>query len=337
MQHSSRRAYLKYVGVAAASIAVGYALRDMADRYVPIPGSPVTVTKTTIRAETVACPASLRAAAEASGLLVGAAVLSRHLADSRYAGTLAGEFNFLTPEYEMKWEAIHPSANRWNFDPADTLVRFASEHQMKVKGHALVWHDSLPVWVNANMSTDELHQATQEHIHTLVGHYRGQIDAWDVVNEAVDDEGSLRRSLFLDKLGERYIAEAFQLAHEADPDALLIYNDYGAEGLGGKSDRVYELLKKLVTDRVPIHGVGLQMHINAAAADYPKPEDIAANIRRLTALGLKVDISEMDVRIRDVPVDLSERLEIQRRIYHDLDPIRKVNLSRQLLDVLTSL
>jgi len=168
------------------------------------------------------------------------------------------------------------------------------------------------------MSSDELHQIMQGHIRTLVDHYRGRVHAWDVVNEAVDDDGGLRKTLFLDKLGDRYIDEAFQLAHEADPDALLFYNDYGAEGLGSKSDRVYELLKKLVTDRVPIHGVGLQMHINAAAADYPKPEDIAANIRRLTALGLKVNISEMDVRIRDVPVDLFERLEIQRRIYHDI-------------------
>jgi len=312
----SRRTYLKYITIAAASVAVGYTLRDVAGRYVWIPGSPTTVMKTTTRAETVSCP--LRAVAAASGLLVGAAAMSKPLADSRYASTLAREFNFLTPEYEMKWEAIHPSANRWNFDPADKLVMFASEHQMKVKGHPLIWHESLPTWVNTNMSADELRRAMQEHVRTLVGHYRGRVHAWDVVNEAVDDNGGLRKSLFLDKLGDRYIDEAFQLAHEADPDALLFYNDYGAEGLGSKSDRVYELLKKLVVDRVPIHGVGLQMHINAAAADYPRPEDVAANIRRLAALGLNVNISEMDVRIRDVAVDLPERLDVQRRVYHDI-------------------
>jgi endo-1,4-beta-xylanase len=132
----------------------------------------------------------------------------------------------------------------------------------------------------------------------------------------VDDHAGLRDSLFLDKLGDGYVAEAFRLAREADPDALLIYNDYGAEGLGGKSDRVYALAKKLVTDRVPIDGVGLQMHV--LATDYPNPKDIAANVRRLAALGLKVNISEMDVGIRDAPGSLPDRFQQQRRVYHDV-------------------
>ena len=139
------------------------------------------------------------------------------------------------------------------------------------------------------------------------------------MNEAVESDG-LRKSIFLEKLGEGYIPEAFRLAHEADPNALLFYNDYDAEAAGGlqeaKSDQVYELARKLVNDNVPIHGVGLQMHL--FAVESPNPEDIAANIRRLAALGLKVNISEIEVRIKELPLAMSERLEIQRRIYHDV-------------------
>ena len=159
----------------------------------------------------------------------------------------------------------------------------------------------------------------QRHVREEVARYRGKVYAWNVVNEAVDRD-ELRKTIFLEKLGEGYIAEAFRIAHETDPDAMLFYNDYDAEAAGGlqkaKSDRVYELVKKLVRDGVPINGVGLQMHL--FAVEYPNPEDIAANVRRLAALGLKVDISEMDVRIKELPLSMPERLEMQRRIYHDV-------------------
>jgi len=276
----------------------------------PAEGRPPVAAKPGVR------QASLRTAGKAAGLLVGAATFPAALQEERYAKALAREFNFITPENEMKWEAIHPEPDKWNFGPADTLVKFAQKHGMKVKGHCLVWHAALPKWVNAQMTPEELRGAVRKHILGEVGHYKGKVYAWDVVNEAVDDKEGLRKSLFLDKLGEGYIAEVFRLAHEADPKALLIYNEYGAEGLGGKSDRVYELVKKLKADGVPIGGVGLQMHISAKG--YPKPADIAANVQRLAALGLKVNISEMDVRIREVKGELSERLELQRKVYNDV-------------------
>jgi endo-1,4-beta-xylanase len=218
----------------------------------------------------------------------------------------------------MKWARIHYEKDSWNFEPTDTLVSFASEHQMKVNGGPLIWHfaSELPRYITSAIPTDELRPMFENHIKTLVGHYRGRIHAWDVVNEAVDDQEGLRKSLFLEKLGEEYIPEAFRIAHEADSSALLTYNDYGAEGLCDKSNRVCELVKKLVSDGVPIHQVGLQMHIRAW--DYPKPEDIAANVRRLADLGLKVNISEMDVQIRQLPGDLPEREEVQRKVYHDV-------------------
>jgi GH35 family endo-1,4-beta-xylanase len=326
----SRRNYLKYIGVAAAGVAVGVA----AGRYAWVPGSPEAVTHTATRSETVtqtvtetvtealSCSSSLRAAADSRHLLVGAAASPEFLLlDDRYANTLAREFNFLTPENAMKWGQVHPTPDYWNFAPADALVKFASEHEMKVKGHAVIWDKmQMPSWVNSQMSSEELRRVMQEHIHTLVGRYRGRVYAWDVVNEAVDDAEGLRKGLFFQKLGEGYIADAFRLAHEADPEALLFYNDYNAEAAVGwrkdKSDRVYALVKKLLANEVPIHGVGLQMHITAT--NYPRPEDVAANIRRLAALGLKVNIGEMDVQIKDVPGDLFKRFEVQRQVYHDI-------------------
>lgn len=325
---TDRRNFLKYIGTAAAGVAVGVA----ADRYSWIPSSPAILTQTTrtervtdtiteTTTKTPSCSPSLRAAAEARGLLIGSAADENSLRYAPFGTTLAREFNFLTPEWEMKWIFI----TQRGYEAADTLVKFASNHQMKVKGHTLIWARGfdprlegtrLPDYVNENTSVADFRRAIQEHIHTLVGRYRGKVYAWDVVNEAVDDIEGLRKSLFLDKLGEGFIAEAFQLAHEADPDALLIYNDYGAEGMGGKSDRVYTLVKKLVADNVPIHGVGLQMHINATG--YPTAEHVAANVRRLAALGLKVNISEMDVRIRDVPGDTQQKLEVQRQVYRDI-------------------
>ena len=217
----------------------------------------------------------------------------------------------------MQWGTSNPSEGYWNFGPADALVEFAAQHKMEVKCTPLIWDRfQLPYWVNSEMSADELQRAMQERIQTLVGRYKGKVYAWDVVNEAVDDHDGLRKGLFFNKLGEEYVAEAFQLAHEADPNVLLFYNDYGAEGLGGKSNRVHTLVKKLLGDGVPIDGVGLQMHISAT--NYPNPREIAANIRRLTALGLKVNISEMDVRIRELAGNQAKRLEVQRQVYRDV-------------------
>jgi endo-1,4-beta-xylanase len=151
----------------------------------------------------------------------------------------------------------------------------------------------------------------------VVGRYKGKVQSWDVVNEAIDDKGTdkpgLRKTLFLDKLGSGYIAEAFRAAHKADPGARLYYNDYGCDGMGPKSDRLFDLLLQLQAERVPIHGVGLQMHVTGR--DCPKTEDIAANIRRLCGLGLNVRVSEMEVRIRDLPGTLPERLEVQAQTY----------------------
>jgi endo-1,4-beta-xylanase len=330
-----RRRFLRYAGAALAGAAIGV----VAGRHAEMTGPSQiitetatqsrTVTETTIEkfTESTCCSATLRAAAETRGILVGAATNSRFIEEAPYRNTLVREFNFITTENEMKWWKVHPDPDRWNFTPADTLVKFASDHQMKVKGHTLIWKDErTPEWVKEERSTEEFRQMLQEHIETLVGRYRGRVYAWDVVNEAVDPDQSngLRKTVFLEKLGEGYIAEAFRFAHEADPDALLLYNDYGAESINSdpylkaRSDRVYRLVKELLAEGVPIHGVGFQMHLNAW--NYPKPADVAANVRRLAELGLKVNISEMDVRIteKELGGTLTQRLEMQHRIYHNI-------------------
>jgi endo-1,4-beta-xylanase len=258
----------------------------------------------------------LKSAAAGLGKLVGTAVQSGLLSTPNYNTTAAREFNYITAEYEMKWNIVEPAEGSTNFGPGDTIVGYAASHGMRVKGHTLIWHGATPAWVNALSPTD-LRTAVARHITNLAEHYRGHVDAWDVVNEAVADAGSgLRDTVFLQKLGESYIGDAFRLARQADPHARLFYNDYGGEGLNAKSDRIYNLVRDLVSQGVPIDGVGLQMHISANSR--PSDASIAANIRRLVELGLVVHISEMDVRISNVPGSQQTRLDVQRATYHDV-------------------
>ena len=256
----------------------------------------------------------LRDAARVSGKLVGAAVQSGFLADPRYAAVFRRHFSYVTAEYEMKWDAIERVRGNNVFAAGDAIVASGQANGMQIKGHALIWHGSMPPWVEA-LSPADLRAAFEDHIRSVAEHYRGRVRAWDVVNEAIADDGSgLRNTVFRQKLGDDYIAEAFRLARQADPQALLFYNDFGGEGLGSKSDRIYELVQRLRAQGVPIDGVGLQMHITAASP--PSVNDIAANMRRLAGLGLSVNISEMDVRVRDVPGTLPARLDVQKSVYH---------------------
>ena len=248
---------------------------------------------------------------------VGAAVQSSLLAgEPLYASTFERHFDAVTPEYEMKWDVNEPEPGRFDFSRGDRIVEFAEARGQWVRGHTLVWHQQLPSWIEG-LSSAELRVAFEDHIRGVAGHYAGRVHAWDVVNEAVaDGGGGLRDTPFLRGLGPDYVADAFRLAREADPQALLYYNDYGAEGLGPKSDRVYALVEDLVKRGVPIDGVGLQMHVSAAS--LPAAGDVAANMRRLADLGLTVNISEMDVRIRDLAGGLDGRLERQGQVYQEL-------------------
>ena len=259
---------------------------------------------------------TLRALAARQGLHVGAAVAAGPLAsDPSYREVLATEFNMLTAENVMKMGPLRPGPQSYSWGDADALVDFAEANDMEVRGHALVWHQSLPSWVeNANWGRQELIAILQEHITSVVTRYKGRLAHWDVVNEAVGDDARRRPTIFNDVIGPEYLQMAFQFAHAADPDAKLFYNDYGAEGLGAKSDAVYQLVQELLDTGTPIHGVGLQMHVTAS--NPPSMEAIRTNIRRLAALGMEVHITEMDVRI---PIPASEsNLVAQAQVYNDV-------------------
>lgn len=256
---------------------------------------------------------SLRSLAQTRGILIGAAVDHRvPIGDEAYRQVLAREFNVVAPEGVMKLGALRPERDRYDFTRADALVNFAQNNAMQLQGHVLVWSQALPPWVvQANFARDELVSILKEHVTTVVGRYKGRVRYWDVVNEGLRDNGTLRNDIWRRGLGPEYTELAFRWAHEADPEARLFYNEYGAEGIGLKSEGVHELAQRLIRRGVPIHGVGLQMHVRVD--DYPNPEDVAANMRRLAALGIEVHISEMDVRI-PLPIT-EEKLNAQACVY----------------------
>lgn len=279
---------------------------------------PVVPTVTAAAAASQAEPGSLRAAAEACGLVIGAAVRTDPiLNDSQYQAVVSSEFSSITTENALKFRTLSAQPGEYNFQDADTIVNFAREHGMRVHGHTLVWHKSLPDWLTAESFTpDELVLLLERHIGTVVGRYRGQVSTWDVVNEAIDSEGKLRESIWRQALGDDYIAQAFRLAHDADPAAQLFYTDYDMEFAGVKSDAIYELVRSLVEAGVPINGVGFQLHLRLD--HLPDMDVMQANMQRLTALGLQVQITEMDVRVQDVNGTPAEKLSRQAAVYGDM-------------------
>lgn len=213
-------------------------------------------------------------------------------------------FNAITPENAMKWMAVHPEPGRYDFDEADRFVAFGQQRGMFTIGHTLVWHSQAPRWVFEDPGGKALTKAAllermRDHIHTVVGRYKGRIRGWDVVNEAVDDDGTLRQSPWLKIIGEDYLVKAFQFAHEADPEAELYYNDFGLEWERKRAGAV-ELIKKLQAAGVRVTGVGLQGHYNL---EHPTALQIGATIETFARLGLKVMITELDVNVLPTPGD----------------------------------
>jgi endo-1,4-beta-xylanase len=245
---------------------------------------------------------------------IGAAVQVDPLAnDPAYRNVLAKEFSAVTPENAMKWGAVEGQRGELHWSDADAIVAFATEHGMRIKGHCLLWHRHLPPYVSSLHGAD-LQAVIDEHIRQEVSHYKGKVFAWDVVNEAIDQLGNdYRDTVFYRELGPGFIARAFEVAHEADPDAALYYNEYGAEAPGQKADRVLALVEGLLRAHVPITGVGFQFHVSAS--DHPPADRIGANLKRFTDLGLSINISEMDVSTKGVQ---GPAFEVQRAAFHDL-------------------
>jgi len=269
---------------------------------------------------------SLREAADRAHVLIGAAVNAAYLSEPAYTSTLAREFNMLEPEDAMKWAVIRPDAETYNFADGDRLVAFAEAHGMKVRGHNLVWGTHNPKWLaDGHFTPEQLRTILHDHIRRVVGHYRGKVFAWDVANEAFDEDGGLRDSIWYNRPGiglggngAAYIEQAFRWAHAADPQAQLFYNDAEGEAMNRKSDAIYAMVKDFKTRGVPIDGIGLQMHILTLRADAAS---IGANIARFTALGVQIHITEMDVAIpldsdgqARNPEDLQRQAEIYREV-----------------------
>src|SRR5262245_49514707 len=209
---------------------------------------------------------SLRDLADQRNIRIGAAVDPSHFGEAAYADTLAREFSQVEPENAMKFGPIHPGVSTYNFAQPDQIVQFAQDHGMAVRGHTLVWYQQNPSWLTAgNFSSDQLAQILHDHISTVVGRYAGRVYAWDVVNEAFNDDGTMRSTIWsnapgIGLAGTAYIEQALQWAHEADPAAVLFYNDYNGEGLGAKSDAIYRMAQDFRARGVPLGGIGLQMH-----------------------------------------------------------------------------
>jgi endo-1,4-beta-xylanase len=246
---------------------------------------------------------TLRGAAAGHGLVVGAAVDASALgAESDYAGVLAREYNAVTPENAMKWGLIHPERDRYDFAAADALVTFAQEHGMTVRGHNLVWHMQNPPWLEQGSFTrDEAITILHDHITTVVSRYRGRVAQWDVVNEAIADDGTLRDTVWLRAIGPDYIDLAFEFAHAADPKARLYYNDYSTESPGPKQDAVFALVTGLRVRGVPIDGVGFQSHIFSVDA-APSQATLTESLNRFAQAGFAVAITELDVGLT-LPAD----------------------------------
>jgi endo-1,4-beta-xylanase len=227
---------------------------------------------------------------------VGTAVNEPDLAgsDPRYRQTLLANFTGLTPENEMKWETIEPAQGVFDFAPAESIVDFAMEHGMTVHGHNLLWNKQLPGWLTSGTwSRPELEAIVHRHIESVVGHFRGDVHEWDVVNEPFNNDGTLESDIFSEVIGPEYIALALRWAHEADPTARLFINDYNIDWDGPKRAAMLALASGLKADGVPLDGIGMEEHLSLSWS--PSAGQIEQSMVDFQALGLEVEVTEMDV------------------------------------------
>ncbi|WP_372665961.1 endo-1,4-beta-xylanase [Amycolatopsis kentuckyensis] len=239
---------------------------------------------------TAGAASTLGAAAAQSGRYFGAAISTSHLGEAAYVNTWTAEHNGVTPENEMKWATVEPNRNQFDFGPGEQIVSQGRSKGMKIRGHTLVWHGQLAGWVSG-LDASNLRSAMQNHISQVAGHWKGQLYAWDVVNEAFEENGSRRQSVFQQKLGDGYIEEAFRAARTADPNAKLCYNDYNTDGVNAKSTGIYTMVRDFKSRGVPIDCVGFQSHLGSTS----NLSSYQANLQRFADLGVDVQITELDV------------------------------------------
>ena len=232
--------------------------------------------------------------------LIGAALNESEFTgeNSNAVAIIKAQFNAISPENVLKWESVHPQPGQFDFSLADRYVEFGVENKMFIVGHNLIWHSQTPRWVFRDdkgnpVDRDTLLARMREHILTVVGRYKGKIGGWDVVNEALNEDGTLRESPWKKIIGDDYLLKAYQFAHEADPNAQLYYNDYSLENLQKRNGAI-ALIKKLQSQGVKISGVGLQGHYKM---DWPTTNQVDETIFAFSKLGVKVMITELDLDV----------------------------------------
>lgn len=233
--------------------------------------------------------------------LVGTALNTAQIEeqDSRAAILIPQQFNAVTPENIMKAEVIHPGWDKYDFDMADKLMAYGKKYNIKINAHTLIWHSQLPAYMQHNKDADSVKQYFANHINTVAGRYDGKVFSWDVVNEALEEDGSMRRSVFLEKLGNDFVTEAFRLAQKAAPNTQLYYNDYNIEQPKKRAGAI-ALVKKIQAAGVRIDGVGIQGHWRVS--NIPLKE-IENSILEFSALGIKVMFTELDLGVLPNPWD----------------------------------
>lgn len=238
--------------------------------------------------------------------MIGTALNERQIygEDQRGQELAVREFNAVTAENVMKWESIHPEPDVYDFEAADAMIDLAEENDMFVVGHTLVWHSQTPDWVFYDddgelLSRDALLERMRNHIHTVVDRYKGRVHGWDVVNEAIVDDGSMRDTYWYRIIGKDFLVKAFEYAHEVDPDAELYYNDYSLE-IPSKREGAIQLVEYLQENDAPITGIGTQGHFRL---DFPELEEIEKTITDFAALGIDVMVTELDIDVLPAAFD----------------------------------
>ena len=263
---------------------------------------------------TVRADASLRQRAAARGILYGSAAATYQIEDHDFASALARETDLIVPEYEMKRGVIEPQPGRYDFSGADRLLAFTDAHGMRFRGHPLVWHHRNPDWLDDALQSARSSKLLTDYISAVAGHYRGRVHSWDVVNEALAPEDgrrdSLRETIWLKAFGPSYIDEAFHAARAADPQALLVYNDWGCEAGAPENDRfrglTLDFLERALARGVPIDGLGLQGHLSAFGPQIDQAK-LGAFLAQVRSMGLKVLVTEHDVDDHGGPFDIAAR------------------------------
>ncbi len=235
-------------------------------------------------------------------------------ADAAFAAQIATHAALLVPENELKWETVEPLPDVFNFAPGDWLANFAAQNGQLYRGHTLVWHQQLPWWAGSGVSPTVAEQQLTNHVAKTVAHYAGRVHSWDVVNEAINPADGradgLRKTVWLNTIGPSYIDLAFRVAAQADPNALLVYNDYGVEYDGSDGDArraaILRLLTRMKAAGTPVHGVGIQAHLDGSQTQF-NASKLRSFIRGVAALGLQVFITELDVIDQRLPGDIPTR------------------------------